>query len=439
MLRTLPVVASLVLFSFAVPGCSGSGTSATPKPTKAQNTSDIERGGKKGGKKGKQKASDLPEVPNEPVAFVNDTPIPKAAFSAIYDLKRKKYDDRDRVMPRNADRRYRRSIVERLIYQELLRQAAAKDGVAHDAAKLAERVSRQKNGIKDWQGHLGRRGESDASLEAIYIKELLEVAILEKRGTLTVKPEDLQAEYDKFRDSFDKDAPRIRASHILFKVGPKRIEGKPPSKPTEDDKKQWEADALARAQAIMPAVRAEGADFAALAREHSEGPGARKGGDLDIISADRMPKEFSEVAFKLAPGEISDPVITKFGVQIIKVHERFEPGLLPLSAVEPQLRERLELVKLREGRQQLRDQLWESAKIVNKMDEWLGPDPRPRTRRPRGHGPHGKPAKSGLTAKSVDAKKPTDAQPDPQTGGANAEGTVKATPPPVVGKPAKAP
>jgi peptidyl-prolyl cis-trans isomerase C len=61
-----------------------------------------------------------------------------------------------------------------------------------------------------------------------------------------------------------------------------------------------------------------GEDFAKVATELSKDP-AGDGGDLGWFTRDRMVPEFSEAAFKLKEGEISDPVKTQFGWHIIKI------------------------------------------------------------------------------------------------------------------------
>jgi peptidyl-prolyl cis-trans isomerase C len=73
------------------------------------------------------------------------------------------------------------------------------------------------------------------------------------------------------------------------------------------------------------AVKAEldkGADFAELAKKKSKDPGASDGGDLGFFTKDQMVPEFSEVAFKLEPGKVSDPVKSQFGWHVIKVEEK---------------------------------------------------------------------------------------------------------------------
>ena len=67
----------------------------------------------------------------------------------------------------------------------------------------------------------------------------------------------------------------------------------------------------------------QGADFAELAKEHSEDPGsAESGGDLDWIRRGQMVKEFEDAVFSLQPEQVSEVVKTDFGFHIIKVEAR---------------------------------------------------------------------------------------------------------------------
>ena len=61
-----------------------------------------------------------------------------------------------------------------------------------------------------------------------------------------------------------------------------------------------------------------GADFAALAKEHSSCPSGKQGGDLGEFGPGQMVPEFDKAVFSLEPGEISGVVETQFGYHIIK-------------------------------------------------------------------------------------------------------------------------
>src|ERR1700733_12804891 len=82
----------------------------------------------------------------------------------------------------------------------------------------------------------------------------------------------------------------------------------------------------------------KGADFAELAKKKSKDPGASDGGDLGFFTKDQMVPEFSNVAFALEPGKISDPVKSQFGWHIIKVEEKRNRRPPDLEQVKPQIK-----------------------------------------------------------------------------------------------------
>ncbi len=101
----------------------------------------------------------------------------------------------------------------------------------------------------------------------------------------------------------------LNAAHILIQyAGCARA---------DDSITRSKEEAFALASEIADRARAEGADFAALAREYSDGPSARNGGDLGVFSPGRMVKAFSDATVQLQIGEISDPVESPFGFHVI--------------------------------------------------------------------------------------------------------------------------
>ena len=65
-----------------------------------------------------------------------------------------------------------------------------------------------------------------------------------------------------------------------------------------------------------------GADFAELAKEYSQCPSSRRGGDLGSFGPGQMVPEFDRVCFNEAVGVVHGPVKTQFGYHLVEVTER---------------------------------------------------------------------------------------------------------------------
>lgn len=67
---------------------------------------------------------------------------------------------------------------------------------------------------------------------------------------------------------------------------------------------------------------AGGADFAALAKQHSKCPSGARGGELGSFGPGQMVPEFDRVVFSNPVGEVSEPVQTQFGWHLVEVTQR---------------------------------------------------------------------------------------------------------------------
>ena len=101
------------------------------------------------------------------------------------------------------------------------------------------------------------------------------------------------------------------ARHILLRTGPQLSE----------------AAAAARLADYRRRVLAGQADFAALAREHSQDGSSKEGGDLGWANPGRYVPEFEQALDALKPGDISEPLVSRFGVHLIQLLERREAKL----------------------------------------------------------------------------------------------------------------
>ena len=109
----------------------------------------------------------------------------------------------------------------------------------------------------------------------------------------------------------DVSVTQSRARHILLRPGPQLSQ----------------TDAVARLNQYREQIVSGKASFETLAREHSQDGSAREGGDLGWASPGQFVPEFEETMNRLRPGELSAPLVSRFGVHLIRVDERRQTAL----------------------------------------------------------------------------------------------------------------
>jgi peptidyl-prolyl cis-trans isomerase D len=143
------------------------------------------------------------------------------------------------------------------------------------------------------------------------------------RDKATVPPQDVERYYQDNVEQYST-PEQVRASHILLKT-----DGKD------------EAAVKKTADSLFAKIKG-GADFAAVAKEHSEDEGSKvNGGDLDYFGRGRMVKEFEDKAFSMQVGEVSEPIKTVFGFHIIKVIDKKAASTRTLDEMRAQITEQL--------------------------------------------------------------------------------------------------
>lgn len=179
--------------------------------------------------------------------------------------------------------------------------------------------------------------------------------------SLNISDEDVKSYFDENAARFDQ-AEEVKASHILVKFDPEA---------TDEEK------AAAKAKIETIKKKADGGeDFAELAKENSDCPSGQNGGDLGFFTRERMVQPFSEAAFKLNKGQISDVVETQFGYHIILVTDKKEAKKATFDDVKDEIKQQLQDGKRREFAGKFRDDLLKSSNIVY-YDEFATEQPKP--------------------------------------------------------------
>jgi peptidyl-prolyl cis-trans isomerase SurA len=148
----------------------------------------------------------------------------------------------------------------------------------------------------------------------------------EIRTKVNVSPEEIERYYQAHLDDYGASA-KVKARLISFLV---------PDNSTDADKQAIRAKADE-----VRALAADGKNFANLAKEHSQGPGAEEGGDIGELEPEQMAPEFAKAARTLKAGEVSDVIVTREGFHILKIEQQGSETHRPLADVSEEIKEKL--------------------------------------------------------------------------------------------------
>jgi len=196
------------------------------------------------------------------------------------------------ALPHELMRRFELQDETRVVQVALVPAAAYADGVTVSDEQIAA----------DYAAH-----KADYQTTETVNLQYLRLDLADVAAGVEVTEDGLRQYYDEVAPERYATPERRQARHILIESG-------------SDD-----AAALAEAEKLAAEARA-GADFAALAREHSDDPGSKEqGGDLGWATRESFVAPFADALFGMQVGEIAGPVKTQFGYHVIKL-EAVEPA-----------------------------------------------------------------------------------------------------------------
>ena len=301
-------------------------------------------------------AGDEPELPSdqipEVVARVDGHEFTRSELLSRASVARSALAGRG-IRPRPTRTFYLR-VLDDLIGNWLAVRELEKRGKAATAAEVDAQIAEIRSRFaseEELDRSLAERGFDRARLrqeisESITVRRWVEESVA---PSVEVGEEQVRSFFEANRDQM-MEPEKVRARHILVAAG----EGA-------------SAEERQAARGEIEALRSRlegGADFAEIARASSDdkSSGAR-GGDLGWFYRGQMVPSFDQVAFSLAPGELSSVVESPFGFHLIQVQERVGETPVEFEQVRDELTRRLRQYELEQAVRRKLDELGESARI----------------------------------------------------------------------------
>jgi parvulin-like peptidyl-prolyl isomerase len=273
------------------------------------------------------------------VATVNGTPIPRSAYDRVLTRLKQRYAERfgidfDTDHGKAIETEMRASIMAQLVERQLIKNEATRLKLTVSPDQVDAKIAELKKELPEGQPFEEALKEHHMTLEDLRTEVGDGILIQSVADALTqgigATDEQVAAYYQAHQAEYDR-PEEVRVRHILVKE-------------------------KAKAEQLLNQLK-QGANFEALAREHSEDPGSKgEGGDLGFFAKGRMVPEFETEAFRLKPGELSGLVQTQFGFHILQGVEHRDARRVPLDEVKTEIKDKLS----REAR---------DAKLAAWMDE----------------------------------------------------------------------
>jgi parvulin-like peptidyl-prolyl isomerase len=250
------------------------------------------------------------------VATVNGAEILERKLQAAVDgYLRQQGGDADVTSQAENSREVRMNVLDVLIGQELLWQAAQRDELVADDAAVDAAYAQTRGRFDsetEFEIELQESGYTPETYREDTRRRLSAQKWIEARVASGIAVDDAAVSrfYNDNRERF-AGPPQVRARHILLKL--------------DADAGEEDLEAARERLAEIRQQAENGEDFASLAQTHSEDGSAARGGDLGFFGPGMMVPPFEQAAFALAAGEISDIVQTRFGLHLIQLVER-KPG-----------------------------------------------------------------------------------------------------------------
>jgi peptidyl-prolyl cis-trans isomerase SurA len=280
------------------------------------------------------------EIYNRVVAIVN------ADVVTLYELNTRMTEltgMTPEAFKRKSESQYvetRRKILERLIEEKIAREKIKEMKITVSDKEVDAVIERVKKENKLTQegliAALKEQGQSFDEYRKMLKIELERARLIntEVKSKIIIREEELKEYYDEHKDEFNTKG-KVRLAMIFLKQAD-------PADPAESRALKEKADR------IVQKIKA-GEDFAKLAKQYSNGPGANEGGDLGVFKISELNPEMAQDIKDLSSGEVGVPIVGPSGIQIIKVVEKDSGGEKSFDQVKDSIRSKIYREKLNQA------------------------------------------------------------------------------------------
>ena len=248
----------------------------------------------------------------EKAAVVNGVVIDRAEVDREFAEVEKQALAQGQKIPDDRMDQIRNRILDNLINEELLVQESESHGITVEPSEVEAAFAEIQKKFSDTAALEKALLESNITADELKVK--IKRGIAAKKlidgqvvNNVAVSEAENRAFYDAHPEYF-RQAEQVKASHILISCDSKAEAS------VRDEAKRKIRDIQKKLE--------NGESFAELARQFSDCPSKKHGGDLGFFEREKMVKPFADAAFALQTGETSGIVETGFGFHLIKVTDR---------------------------------------------------------------------------------------------------------------------
>lgn len=279
--------------------------------------------------------SAAPDRGLDEIARVNGVVITRRDFQIEYRQAVDKHADEGQPVNEAYIAGIRRAVIQRMVEEELLFQESGRLGIAVSTEELDNRIAAARarfDSERAFTQEITRLHMDESQYRRKLHRQMAIDRVIERQvmPSLAVSETEIRQFYDANPQRF-KTPEKIRLSHIFIRFEP----GESTDQPTQARRKIE----------TIAAQLAQGADFAALAKDYSEEPRREYGGDLGYIHRGQILPQLETAAFEMAVGETSPIVTTGHGFHLLRVTDRKPGKVTTFEDAHPEIRRTLMQLK----------------------------------------------------------------------------------------------